>query len=224
MPHIQHYNAQIVQYSNMQFRNYALSIMESSTMFSWLSFLTYTVVTAITPGPNNIMSMSNATRMGFKKALPFNFGIFVGFCLVVSLCTLFTSLLSKYIPIIELPMLIIGAFYILYLAWKTWKSSDVIDEQHVTSSFITGLSLQFINPKLYIYSIISMDAYILPYYGENITILLAFAFLLSFIGFACTLLWAGFGSVFHLLFSKHAKTTNSIMALLLAYCAINLFI
>ncbi len=193
-------------------------------MFSWLGFLTYAGITAITPGPNNIMSMSNAGRLGFLRALPFNVGIFVGFCIVVSLCTLFTSLLSTLIPVIEMPMLIIGAAYIIYLAWKTWQSNDVIEERHVTASFLTGLSLQFINPKIYIYSIVSMDAYILPYYADNIPALLAFSFLLSFMGFVCTLMWSGFGSLFTTLFSKHAKLTNGIMALLLVYCAVNLFL
>ena len=45
-------------------------------MFSWFSFLTYAIVTAVTPGPNNIMSMSNASRKGFHRALPFNLGRF----------------------------------------------------------------------------------------------------------------------------------------------------
>lgn len=35
-------------------------------MFSWFSFLTYAIVTAITPGPNNILSMSNGSRKGFR--------------------------------------------------------------------------------------------------------------------------------------------------------------
>ncbi len=192
-------------------------------MFSWFNFLTYAVITAITPGPNNIMSMSNAGRLGFFKALPFNMGIFAGFCLVITLCTLFSSLLSVLIPIIEMPMLIVGSLYILYLAWKTWKSDDIIEENHVKSNFLAGLTLQFINPKFYIYCIVSMDVYILPYYANDILAIVGFALLLCFIGFVCTLLWSGFGSIFKLLFSKYAKITNTIMALLLVYCAVSLF-
>ena len=41
-------------------------------MFQWHLFLTYAVVTAATPGPNNILSMSNGSRKGFRGALPFN--------------------------------------------------------------------------------------------------------------------------------------------------------
>ena len=193
-------------------------------MFNWFSFLTYAVVTAVTPGPNNIMSMSNGSRKGFKKALPFNFGIGVGFSIVMLLCTAFCNTLSAMIPRIKMPMLIIGAAYMLYLAWETFRSGGNIEENHSGEGFASGLLLQFINPKIYIYCIVSMESYILPYYHGQIVPLVCFAFLLALIGFAFTLCWSAFGSAFKWLFSKHDKIVNSIMSLLLVYCAISLFI
>lgn len=91
-------------------------------MFSWLNFLSYAVVTAVTPGPNNLMSLSNAGRLGFRRALPFNLGIWAGFTVVMLLCTAFCGALSDLIPRIRTPMLVIGAAYMLYLAWKTFRS------------------------------------------------------------------------------------------------------
>lgn len=193
-------------------------------MFNWISFLTYAIVTAVTPGPNNIMSMSNGSRRGFLGALPFNFGIWVGFSIVMLLCTAFCSILSAIIPKIKLPMLIIGAGYMLYLAWETFRSTDNIEENHSRDGFLSGLFLQFINPKIYIYCIMSMEAYILPFYQGQFFPLCGFALLLAFIGFAFTLCWSGFGAVFKWLFSKHARLVNTIMALLLVYCAISLFL
>ena len=193
-------------------------------MFPWYSFLTYAVITAATPGPNNIMSMSNAGRLGFRRALPFNLGIWVGFTIVMALCTLFCTALSALIPAIRLPMLVLGAAYMLYLAWGTFRSSDVIQEDHAREGFRSGLLLQFINPKIYLYGIMSMEAYILPYYSGQPAVLLFFALLLAFIGFVFTLAWAAFGSVFRLLFSRHARVVNTIMALLLVYCAVSLFL
>ena len=64
-------------------------------MFNWFAFLTYAVITAATPGPNNIMSMSNGGRLGFKGALPFNFGILAGFAAVMLICTLFAAPLQS---------------------------------------------------------------------------------------------------------------------------------
>ena len=193
-------------------------------MFSWLNFLSYAVVTAVTPGPNNIMSMSNASRFGLRKSYPFNLGIWAGFSVVMIICTFCCSLLSELIPKIKTPMLIIGAVYMLHLAWKTLKSSSNIEEKHGESSFLSGALLQFVNPKIYIYCIVSMEAYILPFYQGQWTVLIFFALLLAFIGFMFTLCWALFGSVFKLLFSKYAKITNFVMAMLLVYCAVSLFL
>ena len=174
-------------------------------MFNWFAFLTYAVIKAATPGPNNIMSMSNGGRLGFKGALPFNFGILAGFAAV------------------KTPMLIAGAAYMLHLAWATYKSDGVITEDHSRSGFYSGLILQFINPKIYIYCIMSMQAYILPFYTGEPFKLTLFALLLAFIGFVFTLCWSAFGSAFRLLFSRHTKSVNTIMALLLVYCAASLF-
>jgi Putative threonine efflux protein len=112
----------------------------------------------------------------------------------------------------------------LYLAWKTFKSTSNIEENYSRSSFLSGLALQFVNPKIYIYCVVSMEAYILPYYSSNHLALFGFALLLAFIGFIFTNLWAAFGSIFKLLFSKYSKITNIIMALLLVYCAVSLFL
>lgn len=192
-------------------------------MFNWISFLTYVIITAITPGPNNIMSMSNASRLGFKKSFRFNLGIWVGFTAVMLICTALSTVLYNLLPLIKMPMLIIGAAYMLYLAFKTFKSSSDMQENHIKSGFVSGLFLQFINPKIYIYCIVSMEAYILPFYQDNILKLFGFAVFLSTAGFLCTLCWAAFGSLFKLLFSRYAKITNTIMALLLVYCAVSLF-
>lgn len=193
-------------------------------MFPWYAFLTYAVVTAATPGPNNIMSMSNGNRLGFRGALPFNFGIWAGFTIVMVACTLFCTALSTLIPAIRLPMMILGAAYMLYLAWGTFRSSDVIQEDHSREGFLSGLLLQFINPKIYLYGILSMEAYVLPYYEDRPVILFLFALLLAFIGFVFTLCWSAFGSVFRRLFSQYARIVNTIMALLLVYCAVSLFL
>lgn len=192
-------------------------------MFNWFSFLTYACVTAATPGPNNIMAMSNASRKGFKKSLPFTLGISLGFFLVMLICTLFCSMLSEVIPKIKLPMLIVGAIYMLYLAWETFRSSGNIEEKHTHDGFLSGMLLQFINPKIYIYCIMSMEAYVLPIYQGKPLWLFTFAVLLTVLGNSFTMCWAGFGSVFKWLFSKNSKIVNTIMALLLVYCAISLF-
>lgn len=193
-------------------------------MFHWLNFLTYAVITTATPGPNNIMSMSNAGRVGLKKSYPFNLGIWVGFMAVMIICTVLSSVLNAVMPIIKTPMLIAGATYMLYLAFKTLKRTGEISEKQVKNGFLSGLFLQFINPKIYIYGMVSMESYILPYFHNSPIKLLGFAILLATIGCFFNLCWAAFGSAFRILFSHHARVTNTVMALLLVYCAVALFL
>lgn len=193
-------------------------------MFNWLSFLTYALITTITPGPNTIASMSGGSRNGFVKTLPFNLGVLAGVSVIMALCALFCSLLSAVLPRIRLPMLILGAAYILYLAWGTFRSSGVVEETDGRRGFLSAVMLQFLNVKLILYGIVSMEVYILPYYQDDLPALLGFSLLMAGFCFFSTLLWSAFGSVFKWLFARHAKIVNAIMALLLVWCAVALFL
>lgn len=193
-------------------------------MLNITAFLSYVFVTSFTPGPNNLMSLSNASRYGFKRSINFNFGVFAGFFLVIALCSLFSVGLYKYIPSIKPVMTVVGATYILWLAWKTLKSkpSDAEDVQN-QYGFIEGLLLQFVNPKAILYGITTVSTFIIPYY-DSPTILLAFAVFLALIGFISTCCWALFGSLFQKFLTNHTQLFNLVMTALLVYCAVSLFL
>lgn len=193
-------------------------------MFDWLTFLTYAVLTTITPGPNTILSMSNGSRKGFFRGLPLNLGMWCGFSIVMVLCAVFCSLLSAWLPVIKRPMLFVGAAYMLWLAWKTLRRSGEISEKETKGDFLTGFSMQFVNPKIMLYGIMSYEAYILPVFEGNYPVLLLFAFVLSSVGFVNGLLWSAGGSLFKRLFSEYGKIVNTLMALLLLYCAVKLLL
>lgn len=192
-------------------------------MFPWQAFLTYIFIVAITPGPNTIMSMNNAIKKGFFKALPFNFGIFAGFIVVVTICAIFSTLLFALIPRIQFPMQLLGAAYMLYLAAKPFLPSKKREAKILSGSFATGAVLQFINPKLMIYAITAISSFILPWFTA-IPELAFFVFLLSFVGFICTICWSFFGSILSRIYDKYGKIINIVMAVLLVYTAVSLFI
>lgn len=192
-------------------------------MFHLSDFFIYCFITAYTPGANNLLSMSNAARLGFRRSFRFNLGILGGFAIVMTICTVFSTTLYSFLPKIKLILQILGAGYMLYLAWKVWKSSaDLSAESGKEASFLSGMILQFANPKIYIYAITAMTLYILPVYHSLGTIA-AFTVLLALIGASGSFVWALFGSAFCKFFSKHTKSVNLVMALLLVYCAIALF-
>ena len=193
-------------------------------MFPLYDFLIYCFICAYTPGANNLLSMSNAARLGFRRSVVFNLGITAGFFLVMSICTFFSATLYTLLPRVKIFMEILGAVYILYLAWKVWKSSgDLKGEGGREVSFWDGMFLQFMNPKIYIYAITAMSLYILPVYSSPLA-LFGFVLVLTVIGASGSYVWALFGAAFCRFFARHTKAVNLVMALLLVYCAVSLFL
>lgn len=188
------------------------------------AFLSYAFITSFTPGPNNIMSMTNATKYGLKKSLPFNVGVFIGFFLIMIVCSFFSITLYNLIPSIKPYMTFIGAAYILWLAWKIYNSKphSIDEDEKTVMGMWSAVILQFVNVKAIFYSFTILSTFIVPYYQSWYS-LLVFSLLLALIGFASTCCWSLFGSVFQKLFTKNEKTVNIIMAMLLVYCAVSLF-
>ena len=84
-------------------------------MFRLSDFLIYCFITAYSPGANNLLSMSNAMRLGFSRSIRFNFGITAGFSIVMALCTIFSAALYSLLPKVKIVMQVLGAAYMLYL-------------------------------------------------------------------------------------------------------------
>ena len=164
-------------------------------MFHLSDFLIYCFVTAYTPGANNLLSMSNAVRLGIRRSYRFNLGILAGFVIVMTACMVFSTTLFALLPKFKFVMQILGA----------------------------GMILQFANPKIYIYAVTAMTLYILPVY-HSAGALIGFTILLALVGASGSFVWALCGSVFCKYLSRHTKGVNIVMALLLIYCAGSLFL
>lgn len=192
-------------------------------MVNLTAFLSYVFVVTFTPGPNNIMSMSNGNQFGYRKTLKFMLGIFSGFFIILLLSTYFNLVLFNIMPKVKFYMGILGSIYMTYLAIMIMKSKDKTskDEDARLNSFFTGMTMQFLNPKCILYCITVTSNFIIPYYKSNL-ILIFFSILLSIIGFVSISCWALFGSLFQKFLSKYRKPFNIVMGLLLLYGAISI--
>ena len=188
---------------------------------NFAAFFSYILLTAFTPGPNNIMSMTNAGKYGFKKAFPFNVGVLLGFLMVMTCCAAFSSMLYGLIPSVKTLMLFLGAAYLLWLARMVWRDKPHEGRKGLsqTNTLLSGMALQLINVKVVFYGITAMSSFILPHF-HDFPSLAAFVVVLSVTGFAGTCCWAFFGAAFERFFKGHGKVVNAVMALLLGYCAL----
>ena len=181
-----------------------------------LSFLYYSFVSGITPGPANISSLSTAIRHGKSVALKQWRGLFAGYFTVSMISAVLTWLIgtafSRYIRYFTF----IGAAYILWLAFHILRDKGT-DIQNSTKK----LHLQATNVKVIIFCLTIFTGYVLPYRQDLLSLLLV-GLLLPFIGPVCNLAWLLAGSKLQSLFDRHRKLINRIMAASLVICAISM--
>lgn len=123
-----------------------------STFPTLLPFLLFAFVASITPGPTNILVLSNSARYGFKAALPIIFGACASAALLVMLAGSGLGQALKVHPAIETSMQWSGIVWLSYLAWQIFRlPPDLIDPQSPSGNPQLGLwgaaGLQWINPK-----------------------------------------------------------------------------
>ena len=65
------------------------------------AFLSYVIITSITPGPSNILMMKEAKRFGFFGSWRFMIGILTGFAVLGIMSGVFTTSLYHWLPVVE---------------------------------------------------------------------------------------------------------------------------
>ncbi len=188
------------------------------------AFIIFVIVTTFTPGPNNISSSSLGVIYGYRKTIPYILGVTTGFFLTMFVTGLISRTLYAIIPTIEGAMRLVGAVYILWLAYKTLKLSYEFSSQNAQAlGYGSGLLLQLFNIKVWLYGLALYSTFLAGITG-NIVLLLISAVLLASVAFVSTSTWALFGSATKQILRRPAyqRTVNVILALLLVYNAIDL--
>lgn len=185
-----------------------------------LAFGMYVVMTTFTPGPNNLMAMSNGLHTGFRRTIKFLIGVFAGFIVVMSICAFANFAFMKFVPTLHGWLSLFGAGYMIYLAIHIMRSKSHAEEENIgLNTFKAGLSMQLINPKLILYGLTVFSNFIIPIY-QSIPVLMLFVLFLAIVGLIATSSWAYFGVVFRTFFAKYERFINIAMGLLLIYTAV----
>jgi cysteine/O-acetylserine efflux protein len=184
-------------------------------------FLVYVFVVTFTPGPNNIMSMVNGMRYRYRRIVRFQGGMFAGFFIIMLVCGLLNVVLAGLLPAAERWLKIIGALYMLYLAFHILRSGPVEEgePEKATATFRFGFSMQFLNVKVILYGITVYSLFITDTFKDPL-IIAVFAVLLAAVGLVSTSLWAMGGNMLRTLVRKNYRIFNFVMAGLLVYTAV----
>lgn len=168
------------------------------TLDTWLAFALFAFVSSITPGPNNTMMLASGVNFGFSRSLPHMTGITVGFCLMILLMGLGLGSVFERYPLLYTVMRYAGGAYMLYLAWKIFRSQPAADTmtlgttQQKPMGFTAAAAFQWVNPKAWVMALGAITTY-LPA-KHSTWQLLALIGVMGIINMPSTGSWALFGS------------------------------
>lgn len=184
-----------------------------------LPFMLFAFVASITPGPTNILVLSNSARYGLKAAMPIILGACAGAAGLVLLVGSGVGQSLVQWPGVQTAMRWVGVAWLSCLAWQIFSApAQVVDAQSTQKRLgLTGAaSLQLINPKTWMMAVAVVSVFAgngTERQSQVLTLSLVF-FLISL---PCLGAWAvlGAGSSRVLRSAQAMQRFNRCMALLL---------
>src|SRR3712207_1250882 len=114
-----------------------------------LALVSFAFVAAMTPGPNNIMLTASGVNFGFARTVPHMLGICAGFVALVLSVGIGVGAAFTTLPALQTVLKVIGAGYMLWLAWKvaTAAPADSDEQRSSPLTFWQAVAFQWVNPK-----------------------------------------------------------------------------
>jgi threonine/homoserine/homoserine lactone efflux protein len=167
------------------------------------------------------MMLASGVNFSFARSVPHMTGITVGFCLMILLMGLGLGSVFERHPLLYTVMRYAGGAYMLYLAWKIFRSQPVADSvtpgaaQPRPMGFTAAAAFQWVNPKAWVMALGAITTY-LP--AQHSTWQLAALIgVMAVINMPSTGSWALFGSSMrrHLQQPAFLRIFNTLAALAL---------
>ncbi len=118
---------------------------------------------AYSPGPGNIFFAANGARFGFRATIPANMGYHIATWIVTVAVGLGLAAVMAEFPVIFSALKIVGAAYVLWLAWKLFRSGTLSGDQAARpAGFFDGALLLLLNPKAYLILALMFTQFLAP--------------------------------------------------------------
>ena len=125
------------------------------TLAAFLTVAVLHLFVAISPGPAVLMAARTGVTEGFRTGMALACGIALGAVSWAMSAMFGLSLLFEYAPFALTAIKLVGAAYLLYMAWHMWRDasqpldlgSETRTPRSLWSAFRLGLLTQYANPK-----------------------------------------------------------------------------
>lgn len=178
----------------------------------------FSLVSSITPGPNNLMLMASGANFGFRRTLPHMLGVGVGFTAMVILVGLGLVSLFEAYPVSYQVLTVVSIVYMGYLAWRiataAAPAAGETTAQGRPITFLQAVLFQWVNPKAWTMALTALTVYA-P--SQGLWAVLWVALVFGSINLPCVSIWTLLGLNLQRLLTNRRRlvTFNVMMALLL---------
>ena len=177
------------------------------------------LVVGYTPGPANIFSLAMSLRHGRKQSMVMWLGLLTGFSIAVTLMAVLTHFIGmafgEYVGFLKY----VGAAYIVYLAYRIWRSNRQGNEKQGDCTFVSGMLVQMTNAKMLLFDLTAFSTFVLPY-SNRLVDLLEVGVWLVLAGPGGNLVWLLAGSYLRQFFTKYGRQVDVVSAMALVLCAL----
>lgn len=193
---------------------------------AWIaSLLMFCVVMAFTPGPNNLMATSSGMTHGVRRTVPLILGVMAGFLALTAVAAAGVGALLLADPRAALALRLLGAGYMLWMAWKLWSSRPALElETKPPLRAWHGAVLQIVNPKAWMMAVAAISIYVAPTrdFGSSLVVVTV---LIEAFSFVSMMTWATFGAGLRAALGapSRVRRVNQGMAILAALTAALIF-
>ena len=196
-----------------------------------IAFVTASVVLSLVPGPDNIFVMSHSALKGWRIGFYTTLGLCTGLIGHTVLVAIGVSVIFQTSAIAFNGLKIIGAFYLLYLAWLSVQNKELnlggTDKDSTNRSYyFTGVIMNLTNPKVALFFLVFLPQFVNTS-NDNVSIQICLLGLLFILSALCVFTSIAYLASFLEDILKQSKTVNknlNILAALIYFAlAINLF-
>jgi len=142
--------------------------------YLFISFLLTVLTINLAPGPAMMFVLQQTQKHGVINGLMSAIGVEIGVLFYVILSTLGISVIFSKYPNIYFFIQVLGAVYLLYLAYLSWPNltqHDATKQPYSKNSFLKGLFINLTNPKI-VFFFISIIPQFIPKGSHMISFLM----------------------------------------------------
>lgn len=135
---------------------------------TFVSFLIASILLTLAPGPDNLYLLAKSLKDGAKSGIILAAGLASGIIFHTSLVMLGVATLIKNSAIAMIILKYLGAIYLLYLAWGSFKSfrkNSGIDlksasSEKNSSTYLRGVMMNVCNPKVLLFFLAFLPSFV----------------------------------------------------------------